>query len=105
MADIRDDTELALSCRLACKQLERIVADVRTLMGTGRALLVAQTEKMAGELYRTLRRIGAEAESTATLDQVAHARRRVDRLDDEVIRAIARHRLEVIRRSCRGGAR
>jgi chaperonin cofactor prefoldin len=104
MADIRDDTEQAMCCRLACKQLERIVADARTLKGTGRALLVTQTEKTAGELYRTLRRLGAEVEGAATLDQVAHARRRVDRLDDELIRAMARRRLEVIRRSCRGGA-
>lgn len=101
MADIRDDTELALSCRLACKQLERVVADVRTLQGTGRALLVAQTETMAGELYRLLRRLGAEAESVATLDQVAIARRRVDLLDDQVIRAMSQQRLEVIRRSFR----
>jgi hypothetical protein len=104
MADIRDDTEQAMSCRLACKQLERIVADVRTLKGTGRALLVTSTEKTAGEFYRTLRRLGTELESAATLDQVAIARRRVDRLDDEVIKALARHRLEVIQRSCRGGA-
>ena len=101
----RDDTELTLSCRLACKQLERIVADVRTLRGTGLALLVAGTEETAGELYRTLRRLGAEVEGTTTLDQVAIARRRIDRLDDEVIQAMARHRLEVIRRSCRSGAR
>jgi chaperonin cofactor prefoldin len=100
MAEILD-TEKSLSCRLACKQLERIVADARMLRGTGRALLVAQTEKMAGELYRTLRRIGAEAESTVTLDQVAIARRRVDQLDDQVIRAMSRQRLEVIQRSYR----
>jgi hypothetical protein len=104
MAEIIDDTELALSCRLACKQIERIVADARALMGTGRALLVAQTEKTAGELYRTLRRLGTELESVATLDQVAIARRRVDYLEDGVIRAMAQHRLEVIRRSRRGGA-
>jgi hypothetical protein len=104
MADIRDDTEQALSCRLACKQLERIVADVRTLMGSGRALLVTSAEATAGDLYRLLRRLGAEVESAATLDQVAMARRRVDQLDDEVIQAMARHRLEVIRRSSRGGA-
>jgi chaperonin cofactor prefoldin len=101
MADIRDVTELAMSCRLACKQLERIVADVRTLKGTGRTLLVTSTEKTAAELYRTLRRLGAEVESVATLDQVAIARRRIDQIDDEVIQAIARHRLEVIRRSYR----
>jgi hypothetical protein len=100
----RDDTELAMSCRLACKQLERIVADLRTLRGTGRALLVTNTEKTASELYRTLRSLGAEVQSAASLDQVAIARRRVDRLDDEVIQAMARDRLEVIRRSSRGGA-
>jgi hypothetical protein len=101
MADIRDDTELALSCRLACKQLERIVADVRTLRGTGRALLVTSTESTAGMLYGLLRRLGAEAESDASLDQVAIARRRVDQLDDQVIRAMSQQRLEVIRRSNR----
>jgi hypothetical protein len=101
MAEIHDDTELAMSCRLACKQLERIVADARTLQGVGMALIVTGTERTAGELYRTLRRLGAEVESAATLDQVAMARRRVDKLDDEVIRSVARHRLEVIQRSLR----
>ena len=101
MADIRDDTELALLCRLAYKQLERVVADVRTLWGTGRALLVAQTERMAGELYRALCRLSAEVESTAALDQVAIAQRRIDRLDDQVIRAMSQQRLDVIRRSYR----
>ncbi|PMQ04244.1 hypothetical protein DyAD56_16270 [Dyella sp. AD56] len=98
---VKDDTEQALSCRLACAQLERIVADVRTLRGEGRALLVATTEASAGELYRKLRQLGREPESVAKLDQVAMARRRVDHLDDEVVRAIARHRQEIIRRGIR----
>jgi hypothetical protein len=101
MAEIHDDTELAMSCRLACKQLERIVSDVRTLKGTGRELIVTGTERTAGELYRTLRRLGEEVETSSTLDQVATARRRVDQLDDNVIKAVARHRLEVIQRSLR----
>jgi hypothetical protein len=100
MAEILD-SELAMSCRLACVQLERIVSDARTLRGAGMALIVTGTEKTAGDLYRLLRQLGAEVESAATLDQVAMARRRVDRLDDEVIRAVARHRLEVIQRSLR----
>jgi hypothetical protein len=105
MAEILDDTELAMACRLACKQLERIVADVRTLKGTGQALLVTSTEAVAGDLYRLLRRLGGEVESASTLDQVNMTCRRVDKLDDQVIRAVAQHRMEVIRRSSRTSCR
>ena len=63
--------------------------------------MVTSTESTAGMLYGLLRRLGAETESDATLDQVAIARRRVDQLDDQVIRAMSQQRLEVIRRSYR----